>query len=543
MYKIFKVMEFGRYFSGSYVEATGLTAFWPYPATISGNFSGNHPTGVSPTTQGILVTDGGNDFSLFLTVETLVVTTSNLQFRTQLLASNSNGTTGWDFGILASNSLFVHANNGETYVFDQIHLGSKNCICLQKSGSSFTVYKYDIWSTEIESEQTIFFNDSADLSGPNIKVGYNASTNLGATYYSWYGTVDQLALIMEPLDRATIKSLFAGFEPKTITVNTTYSDYLLDSTLRPSDTSSIYLDLVNPIIANVKQYVWALNSGVHIASFSGNVHSVVTGSGYFTTGVNYCYGSGGNNLFTYSSSSGLVAGMSGSGWGITDLINSNNYAFGPTGSSSDAVLITHSFRIFYNSGELTRFNYDELYQKSRPSYTTGETVDTSYYSGFYMQGVSQNNYYYNSILLGDITGAPPTGVNILGKYNQVSGLFNVLEQSGYYYYNGIRASGTGISKFGEYVDILSVTEIDSDELIYDLYSGLRLQFFGLQGFATGEFFPRTPTPYTGVNSYSPMYRNLPNDYHETCKLHMFHGQPVLYQGSGNKFDNLEDYWF
>lgn len=537
-------MEFGRYFSGSYIDTDALTAFWTYPATTSGDFTLNHPTGVSPTVQQIISLSDQDDFTLFLTIDTGIVTTpENLKFRTQILASNATGGGGgWDFGLLASNFFFISCPNGEIYTFNQIHLGAKNCFCLKKSGQSFTVFKYDVYSQDIESEQTVFFSSLANLNGNDILVGYNINSDINATHYSWYGTVDQLALINEPLDRATIKNLFVGFEPKTLNVTTTYSDYLLDSVWRPVSIPDLYTGLVTPLINDVKNYVFGLNSGNYISSFSGNVSSSFSGSGYFVTGVDLCYGSGGSNLFSYNSSSGVVAGMSGSGWMITDLIRANSYVAGISGAQTNEVLITHNFRVFYNSGEWMRFDYDSIYEKNKPSYSTGVSVDTDYYSGFYMNGVSQNNYYYNSILLGDITGAIPTGVNILGKFDQVSGLFTVLEQSGYYFYNGIRVSGSNLSLDGEYIDVLSVAEVDSDRLIYDLYSGLRLQFFGLQGFATGSFYPRTSTPYTGVNSYSPMYRNLPENYYETSKLHMFHGQPVLHKDDNEEFNNMDDYW-
>ncbi len=160
-----------------------------------------------------------------------------------------------------------------------------------------------------------------------------------------------------------------------------------------------------------------------------------------------------------------------------------------------------------------------------------------------MNGVSQNNYYNNSILLGVITGAPPTGLNLIGQFDNVSGLFSVVEQSGYYFYNGMRVPATGLSKNGEYIDIISVSETDSDGLIYDMYSGLSLMYFGLQGYATGNYFPRTVTPYTGETSFTEMYRNFPQYYHESSKLHMFHAQPVLYQDDNGQFNNFDNNWF
>lgn len=540
-------MEFGNYFSGSFVESSALTAFWPYPATgTSGNFSLNSPiTGTFPITQiiqqSVSILDEV-DFTLFMTISTGVVAAPpEFQFRTQVLASTASvSNTGWDFGILASNSFFISSPSGEIYAFNEIHLGTKNCFCLQKSGQSFTVYKYDIYSRAIESEQTIFFNAGTNLdSGGTIYIGYNANSDIGAYHYSWYGLVDQLALINEPLDRSIIRSLFSGFEPRTFNISTSYSDYLLSSVWRPSDIHSNYTGLTYPLIQNTRQYVFSLPSGNYVSSFSGNVGSTFSGSGYFVSGVDLCYGSGTGNLFSYNSTSGASLG---SGWVVTDFIRSNAYLAGPTGSQTQEVLITHNFNISYNSTGIIKFSYDELYQKNRPTYSTGETFDSGYFSGFYMDGVSQNNYYNNSIVLGAITGAVPTGVNILGKFDQVSGLFTVLEQSGYYYYNGITVPSSGFVKNADYIDMVSVTETDSDYLIYDLYSGLNLMFYGLQGYGTGRYFPRTATPYTGENSYSVFQRNLPSNYHETSKLHMFHSQPVLYQSDANQFNNLEDYW-
>ncbi len=541
-------MEFGSYFSGSYIESNRLVAFWPYPATVSGDFSVNNPTvGSFPTTQVMqqsLSLPYGDDFSLFMTIDSGVISSPpQFQFRTQVLVSCADY-GGWDFGILASNEFFISSPEGEIYNFDQIHLGTKNCFCLKKSGQSFTVYKYDIYSRAIESEQTIFFGNDVNLdSGGTLLVGYNFYSDIGGYSYSWYGQVDQLSLVNEPLDRASIKNLFAGFEPVTYNISTTYSDDLIDYVWRPENVNSEYVGLLDPLIDNVKQYVFGLDTGNYISFFSGNVGASFIGSGNFVSGVNLCYGSGESNLFTYNSSSGVSTGMFPSGWYVTDTIRSNTYLAGTSTAYHTETLVTHNFNIYNNTGSVAKLAYDELFYKGYPTHITGITTDSGYYSGFYMNGVSQNNYYNNSILLGALTGAIPTGVNIIGQFDQVSGLFSVMEQNGYYFYNGMKVPSTGFNKNGEYIDIISVSETDTDGLIYDMYSGLSLLYFGLQGFATGDYFPRTATPYTGQSSFSEMYRNFPQYYHETSRLHMYHGQPVLYQSNSGEVDNLNNYWF
>lgn len=542
-------MEFQYYFDNSFVESDKLAVLWDYPATSYGIFTGNNPTvGSFPSTQVLKQTvDIGTaeDFSIFVTFKSYVVSSpEEFRHRTQILFSNSDGDDGWDFGILASNIFFVSNPDGELYSFDNIWIGEKNCVCIQKSGQTFTVYKYDVMSGEIIAEQSVSFTLTPNLLSGPIHIAYNADTFIDSYWYSWYGVIEQLAIVTETLDRALISYLFQGFRPTTITETTTNALTVFDYSWRPplEEIPTIYLDICQPIINDITNRVNTIPSGHYYGLFYAEALTNISGGATFAESYTSCAGSGTAYLMSYNSPSGLLAGMQGSGWNVSDTIRSNKYRAGGVDLFSDELLITHNFKIDSHSGELYKLAYDVLYKVDKESTSLSISEDTSYYTGFYMDGVSVKVNTNNVTLLGYLPNSAPNEVNIIGKFDSISERFKVENAGAYYYYNGLKVPTADITYDGEYVDLVSVTETNSDEFIYDLAGDLNLLSLGLSGCATGRFYPLTSTPYSGESSYDIMYRMYPNDFVETSKLHMFHGMPVFYKGTGNQFNNSNDYW-
>lgn len=548
-------MEFNYYFQNSVLDSGSLATFWEYPATISGDFSLNNPNvGTYPYDQIIgrpLAITSADDFTLFFTFESgFIQSPSWYEYRMQgLLCASNPSTQGWSIGLLPSNKLYIYSPSG-SYTFDSINLATKNCICIKKAGRSFSVYTYDLISKKINQEQTITLKSDFSLGNSTVYFGYDVAlggVTAAAYAFSWYGSVDQLALINRAIGKSYIEYLFQGFEYKTISSSTSYTNSLIDSSWRPDNNliPTGYLSIFTSMSDNFLTYA-DLNLGKNSVSvsFSGNISGLIlSGSSVPGYTSDSCSSTGSFATFSHTSTSGIVSGMATSGWWVEDSILYNSYRAGYSGNYRDEMFISHNFSINTPTGSIYRASYDSLYYLSDPNTVYSVSYDDTDLGDFFFDGAYVNEFNGGVFLLASNSGGAPTGVNLIGDFNTVSGLFSVIEQSGYYYYNGLRASPSGLVKTGEYIDLISYSEVGSDRLIYDMYDSLIPLNLTSSGTASGKFYPGLATPYSGDNSYSIMYRMFPNDFTPTSKISCVHNKPIFINDFSGELNNVDNYWY
>lgn len=523
-------MNFLYYLDQSNVDSGDLTHFWPYLATGS---SGDFGTGGYRILSG---TSTNRNFSCLFTY-------GKISSGRCLLMSNINsGLNGFSIGLTDDNSLFIDNfsnSRQETFVFDQITLGRKNTIGIQKLGGTFSIYNYNQPASKAIESQYYNFRVNANNSGTNIYIGDNPYyPDTGYSMPGFTGYIDQLAYLDEAYDSNTLETLFSGFRPE----NTMTGNSIFERTSSIEDIE--YLDgiyISAPDYAFFYDYMTDFNESVY--NLTGNNIAYITGgwygggwlaSGYYgrASSQNPCEVSGTQNPYGYYSASRPTGSFT-----FSDTVN---YSIGESGGVS----VVHNIRYVYSQYSASPFTTKHSFYETwgYNTYYSGNTIDSGYYNDFRMQGVISPNA--PSLILGTKSGKSPLDFNNEGVLNLVNGYFTTTQGNASgasaAYVNG---TSTGISSISNNnIYITSYTPVVGDYLIYDKFSGVSLLHYGLNGYTTGLFYPRASIVYSGLNSWSEFYRVRRSDYKETCSYHLSHGKKIINATGETLYNNSEDYW-
>lgn len=454
---------------------------------------------------------------------TIILTfTRNLPGAKILFSSNA-GEVGWRLGITTSNFLFFEKtqNTVESFIFNDINLGKKNCIAITKNYNSISIYKYDLISRNIESLQSFFFTDA--LSPANEITICGALGDFTDYVLPFDGEIDQIALFSEPYEASYLLGLFSGFLPYTLSSSTSNSFTLIDSNSNfvgsniENDNDFLYsftTGLNDYIVDN-------LTTGEYVVNINGDIYSTIDVDSYIYTGVNLCEGSGLHSNFNYFSTTELPTGAylgSQAIEGLARIVYSDTSIY---------IGYDLSFTGSYFNNSSAYYNYYYTYTS-----TTGDSLlyDNSYETGFLLNGVTTE--FADLIILATGSGAVPSG------YNQVSYLDNVvnkfyvpgLSSERTIYYNGYKLEGNDYVYTDNFVDISNTDESIGDYLIYDNSSNTNLLYMSLDNFATGDFYPNASIVFTGDYSYTGIKRELRANYLETSEYHMYHACKIQKPG-------------
>lgn len=489
-----------------------LSDAWLEPATIEGNFLVNS-TGF--LTRRLI--NSGEDF-------TLIVTTD------RLISSNNSGAVGilkgdnWSFGIDSSNFFFVNSKK-ESYTFDQITLGKKNCFALAKNGNGFTVTKYNVPSQEIENSQTQYFTPASQPTGTGLIFAEPPSVT---GVRNFYGTVDQLVLFNQPLADDNLSTLFSGFLKQTVIY-----------TPPPTTPSLKYVNWEGDFNITTQARNLFL-SGATL--FAEDFPTYISNSNTYYGTIDFINGPSYEALFQVDSSP------------IQQLCPSDGLeefgyeVIGPATGLPSLIIAPAYINYQQFADSLYSFDFSQVTPGLSLNLTYGFTGSTSavvaqntgYYSGFYMYGIVSPEAHATML------ASFPTGyqyVNKLGAFDVVFGHYLApgAISNDRVFLDGVPETGYSLS--GDYLDILNLVETNENQLIYDQVnqSGIVLQFFNTKNFSTGQFFPKTAAGFTGDQSFAGMWRVLQPEFIETHPYHLYHGKEIP-TVSGTNYNNLDDFW-
>lgn len=510
-------MEFSYYLSQTPISQSDLLELVEFDASSTvGDFSSNISSNI--TAHEIDNSSGVEDF-------TFIITFSTLESGAQVLLSNCTLTAGFTVGLTSGNLLFIDSPfDSEFHVFKGINLGIKNCICIQKSGNIFNVYKFDLKSDRLESSESYVFSPVNNLnSGSEMYLGgngyYVSKVNNSVSYLK--GVAEQWCLFSNVYELSYLMVLIQGFQPKTLSSVVSSEFTLLDSSIRFPDSYQVlsntnfitdYFNGINSSIINA-----SIPSGSWIGSSSGHFNpSTTSGIVSLSTGLTNCYGSGEYAVLGYNGTASIETGR------FYDTIH--------VVKKSGVYSISHALRFSGQSFASNEYRIDSDYYYKYQSTTENEFgIDSSYYTGFLMNGVVSDDFRFT--LLGTDTGNLPSSYNNVAVFDNVSGKFYLSNfLSGRVYFNGTGVPSGGYTNSNGWIDIDYVEESEQDRVTYDHSTGLNLVYAGIKGFATGDFYPNASIVFSGDNSYTSVKRVSREFYKETSVRHLYHASEV--QGLG-----------
>lgn len=458
-------------------------------------------------------------FSLFFTFK------RNTTGAQVLFSTISVGTDGWTLGITDSNFLFIekHSDTSESFIYDNINLGDKNCVCLQRNNETFTVYKYDIASETIEGIQSFSLLDN------NIFANEITVCGEVATYPPRFdGVFDQIVLMNQCYSYEYVMALLKGFAAYNLTETPTVS-YSIESSTSYFNNSILSSD--NAFLTELNTYTIesildSYSIGEYLLYITGTVTSSSINLGLsLNSGDTYCSGSGLILNWAHSLSS-LPTGI-----GVSDTL------YGVVRSIGDGqrIFISNTYSIsgaYFGDGKAIYSSYSALQTD------TGKSVsyDSSYNTGFYMDGVTSP--YSDLVILGTGVALSPTGYNSVSYQNSIDGRFYApsLGSDKAVYYNGERLESSDFSYDGNFIDVLSVETHNNDYIIYDTSTGFNLIYLGVSNFATGKFYPNASIVFTGHVSYTGIKRDIRSNYLETSSHHLYHSCKIQRRTKGLLFE-------
>jgi hypothetical protein len=536
-------MEFQYYYDQSKLAPELLLYLTEYPSSV-GDFTSND---LPSTAEGNTHNNIPNESTVFFTY-------SKPSNRNTFLMSRRmvNFSGGWVLGIDDNNHLFIEVFGPfetQSHRFN-ITLGKKNCLAIKQVGNYFTVYRYDIYSKKIYEKQTVLFNGNVNLtlSNNNLNVGWesgittyysrNISINPNYTFFKPFnGVFDQYVIIGAALDDYYIEYLFQGFCPETITNYQTSVAEILSTNVRQPGMVKLTNNFVDMFKAGATGFAGFLldynpSAGTYNSYFTGVVgYGYNAGTPTLPGGISsfqkHFVTSGFNNQYCMKSDAILYS--------PTITLNSPLNT-GPTGKFDfsgntriardieDKVYFTHQIEIkspsLFGTGK-TVLTLDYIYQIK--TFETGilDSIDSGYYSAFYMEGITAPQS-YGSTILGTIQDTYFDKMNLIGRYNLATGQFRV-ENSGRMYFNGQLLNPADYSIINNYIDIVPFNEQSTDYLIYDNTNNyMDLIQLSLTCSATGLYRPGCSIGFTGINSYGPFRRDFKDNFLETVSYHSYH---------------------
>ena len=430
------------------------------------------------------------------------------------------GPSGYTIGINNTNELFIDYPKRSFSATFNIRLGNKNCIAVKKSGSVFSVYKYDIISGAIESSDSINIEESNinyldhypggvmySFGNPDYIAAQGATPSIN--YFS--GLVDRRLILHAPIDESLIDIIFKGFRPETLTPSTSSSFTRSENYTWLSPELEAYKSYFSDAYRTFDAFLFTGSPGLSTGNFIAIEEapfSTLDGLEFdvtYLSGISRCEAGG----FV---SPGLTATYyySDVGPGVP------NYTY-----LADVYISKHSGRMSVSreavmtlSGTGYKFHYNSAYVSQ--GVTTGYTsfFDVSYYDNLKMDGV------YSELTLEYLFSGQlktPTGYHIQASYDFSTSSFyaphNSISSS--YYLNG-QPEIYGVVN-GKYITITGSNY--NDYLEYDNTSNYATLGAGPSNYIQGRFYQNS----SRVEA-SPGYRNLRlnSEYIETSTGHMYH---------------------
>jgi len=527
-------MELDYFISGSFIDPIFVKDKWL-------DSSSSSIRGFTPLKElGLTGVSGNQDFSWFFTFDKFNNSPGNLLSNNEVLQNN-----GISIGYNSNNELFVRTFNTPYFseTISNLRLGKKNCLGIVKNHRNLTFYKYNLEGTGISQEQTVVFPVESNLNGGNYKVGTTTGTSFHLGLSGVSGLFDQAVLFNTALSKDQCNSIFSGFQPFTKVTNPYYTkvysssgiDRKSGSFFSLSDTHNIAA-VFNSISNDIPNSI-----GNYVAEFSGfinNSTNFATWTGYYSLGNSLlCYSTG--NLVGPIFGTGTYGPSSSSSFLFTDSVYSSF-------NSSGEKLVSH-FITLQNAatGTLQDFYSYNLYEKYLSGVTTSLTLDQSYKTGFYMNGII-TSLQSGISLLSIVSGDNFNQIGYEGIFDRVVGLFSVkdLTSSGHRVFWGESGKISGYLLNSGYIDILNTLETDIYPLFYDLGSGdVNFIHTTLLGYATGRYNPDTSIVFTGSNSWSDLFRVSKSDYWESSQYHLAHSKSSFYpEDISGIYQNSNNHW-
>lgn len=480
---------------------------WMQTSTLS--FAGNAI--VNAMNQDIAGSNSDTDFTIILTVKRARMDGESLISKYDLSTFDYGFALCYSYG----NYLFLKTADGQAFIFNEINLAEKNCIFFKKSGSTFTVGKYDVISSTITQEQVIIVrSDYLDSDGEVYIAG-----DYGLDSQKWFsGDVEQGFYYADALDKNYLLDVLKGFRPETKSSSTSNSHILLSYNTRISTNESAlqayfsnYFSGINSVLItglySTGRWMGAANGYVNLSK----IESLAT----LATGLNGC-DPGDSLVYSY-----LYTGAGTSLTGVfTDAVRITR--------NSNYVTVSHSLEITGNFTGRKKVDSDYVYQYSGIT-STSLSTDTSQYTGFYYDGVlcSASGQPYLYIATSYPVG--PTGYNKEGYFDNSDSRFLVPDFSpGQVYVNKLLAESFSLSSGKITFDTPSIS---TDRVIYDNAASPISSIQGSGFSATGRFQENSSLVLD--LSLDDAYRLiLGDDYIETSKYHAYHSGQI--QASGQQ---------
>lgn len=481
--------------------------------------------------------DGSDDFSIFFTFDKYNSSAGNL------LSNVSGNSDGFCVAFNSNNELFVKTFGVQPYseLVNGIRLGVRNCLGLVKNNRQLTVYKYNLQGTGISQDQSFFFPLNTNVGTGRYYIGSGADifNHIGLGGIS--GVFDQMVSFNVALTYDQCLSVFSGFQPYTLTRTPTYS--LLYQSSGFDYNSGQYISEVD--LVDFSKVLNQISSG--IPNTTGNYSAYYSGNAFFTSGLsswsgyyaltdkNLCYSTG---AIVSSSNSTTWVSRESTDFRFTDdlQVSMNN---------SGEKIFSHFITCTTNETTTPQYFSYNLYQKYKSGFLDSLSLNNTYKTGFYMNGIITNNP-SGICLLANVSGETFNQIGYNATFDRTLGLFvtSGITNSGFRIYWGPSGLITGYSISGQYVDFPSIAEDASFPMFYDLSSGnIGLVHSTLYNYATGRFDPESSIAFSGLNSWSDLFRVSKEDYWETSVYHLAHGDTkILPQVTGNIYLNYSDYW-
>lgn len=527
-------MQLDYFISGSYIEQSFVKDKWlettalatrSFPATKRYPF-----TGIS----------GSQDFSLFFTFNKVNSTQGNL-FSNYVSGENK----GFCVAFNANNELFVRSFSDPYYAepVTDIRLGQKNCLGIIKNNRSLTLYKYNLQGTGISQQQTITFPKTTNLSGGSYYLGFGTGVSHILNLNGISGVFDQMVAFSTALTKDQSLSVFSGFQPYSLTQTPYYIKTYEGSGFERRPTSLITettIGTLSPIFNDISSSIPS-TTGNYVALFSGSSNGAGFSlwSGYYAAG---------NSLTCYSTGT-ISSTIFGTGSFTASTINPLTFSDSIYSSmnTSGERLVSHFVTLYWGSGASEDYYIYNLYQKYNSGVSGSLALTGSYKNEFYMDGILTNNNSGISLLT-NVSGDKFNQIGYQGVFDRTIGLFSVngLTNSGSRVYWGESGLVSGYLLSSGYIDLINTTESEVYPLFYDLGTGNISQLHTtLWDYATGRFDPDTAIVFTGMSSWSDLFRVPKQNFWETCTYHLAHGDTKIYpeMPSGNYlYQNTQDFW-
>jgi hypothetical protein len=480
---------------------------WMQTSTLS--FAGNAI--VNAMNQDIAGSNNDTDFTVILTAKRARMDGESLISKYDLSTFDYGFALCYSYG----NYLFLKTADGQAFIFDEINLAEKNCLFFKKSGSTFTVGKYDVISSTITQEQVIIVRSDYLNSDGEVYI----AGDYGVDSQKWFsGDVEQGFYYADALDKNYLLDILKGFRPESKSSSASNSHILLSYNVRISTGESAlqsyfsnYLSGINSVLvtglSSTGRWAGAANGYLNPTK----IESLAT----LATGLNGC-DPGDTLVYSY-----LYTGAGTSLTGVfSDTVRMTR--------NSNYVTISHSLELTGNFTGRKKIDGDYVYQYSGIT-SSSLTTDSGQYSGFYYNGVLRldSGIPYLYVNTG-VYPTGPTGYNKIGSYDNSSSSFLV---PGFIEYPVGQIYLNGVAQIGYTLSSGRVTFADpfysTDEVIYDNSPNPAILKAGDYFWATGDFQENSSVVFRAEDFYRIP---LQTGYLETSKYHAYHSGKIQPSG-------------